>query len=162
MQSEAAVDSIVRDVAVAALLLSGILAGLSLDKVIVQLPARRRMGAVAYAGYARAADLGNGVVFYAVVGIAAAVLTVVAFGLTLTRSTPETVRVLLGAGAGLSVLHSAATGRAAPMMFRIGRAEDTKAILEPLLTRFARWSAVRAALQVATFVVLVAAVTAGT
>ena len=51
-------DSIVRDVAVAALLLSGVLAGLSLDKVIVQLPARHRMGAVAYAGYARAADLG--------------------------------------------------------------------------------------------------------
>ena len=48
-------DSIVRDVAVAALL-SGVLAGLSLDKVIVQLPARHRMGAVAYAGYARAAD----------------------------------------------------------------------------------------------------------
>jgi hypothetical protein len=67
------VDSIVRDVAVAALLLSGVLAGLSLDKVIVQLPARHRMGAVAYAGYARAADLGNGVVFYALVGIAAAV-----------------------------------------------------------------------------------------
>jgi hypothetical protein len=67
------VDSIVRDVAVAALLVSGVLAGLSLDKVIVQLPARHRMGAVAYAGYARAADLGNGVVFYALVGIAAAV-----------------------------------------------------------------------------------------
>jgi hypothetical protein len=39
-------------------------------------------------------------VFYAVAGIGAAVLTVTAFGLALTRSTPETVRVLLGAGAG--------------------------------------------------------------
>jgi hypothetical protein len=111
------VDPIVRDTAVAAVLLSGILAGLSLDKVIVQLPARRRMGAVGYPGYARAADLGNGVVFYAVAGIGAAVLTVAAFGLALARGTPE--------------------------------------------TRFARWSAVRAALQVATFVVVVAAVTAG-
>jgi len=110
------VDPIVRDTAVAAVLLSGILAGLSLDKVIVQLPARRRMGAVGYPGYARA-DLGNGVVFYAVAGIGAAVLTVAAFGLALARGTPE--------------------------------------------TRFARWSAVRAALQVATFVVVVAAVTAG-
>jgi hypothetical protein len=161
MQPEVAVDSIVQDVTVAALLLSGVLAGLSLDKVIVQLPARRRMGAVGYAGYARAADLGNGVVFYAVVGIAAAVLAVAAFGLALTRSAPETVRVLLGTGAGLSVLHSAATGRAAPVMFRIGRAGDTEAVLEPLLTRFARWSAVRAALQAATFAVLAAAVTAG-
>jgi len=55
-------------VVVAALLFDGILAGLSLDKVIVQLPARHRMGVVGYAGYARAADLGNGMVFYAVVG----------------------------------------------------------------------------------------------
>jgi hypothetical protein len=155
------VDSIVRDAAVAALLLSGVLAGLSLDKVIVQLPARHRMGAVAYAAYARAADLGNGVVFYAVTGIAAAVLTAAAFGLALARSTPETARVLLAVAAGLSVLHSAATGRAAPLMFRIGSAGDAKAVLEPLLARFARWSAVRTALQAATFVVLAAAVTAG-
>jgi hypothetical protein len=46
-------------------------------------------------------------------------------------------------------------------MFRIGQAEDTEAVLEPLLTRFARWSAVRAALQAATFLVLAAAVAAG-
>lgn len=61
----------------------------------------------------------------------------------------------------MSVLRSAATGRAAPVMFRIGQAEDTEAVLEPLLTRFARWSAVRAALQAATFLVLAAAVAAG-
>ena len=68
----------------------------------------------------------------------AAVLTVGAFGLALARSTPETGRVLLAVAAGLSVLHSAATGRAAPLMFRIGRAEDAEAVLEPLLARFAR------------------------
>jgi purine-cytosine permease-like protein len=58
------------------------------------------MGAVGYARHARAADLGNGVVFYATVGIAAAVLTVAAFGLALTRGTSETACVLPGAGAG--------------------------------------------------------------
>jgi hypothetical protein len=58
----------------------------------------------------------------------------------------------------LAVLHSGATGKAAPAMFRIGKAEDTDAAVEPLLTRFARWSALRAALQVATFGVMVAAV----
>ena len=67
-------------VAVAALAADGLLAGLSLDKVIVQLPARRRIGVVAYAGYARSADLGNGVAFYALIGVSAAVLTVAAFG----------------------------------------------------------------------------------
>lgn len=74
------VDAVVTGVAVAALAADGLLAGLSLDKVIVQLPARRRIGVVAYAGYARSADLGNGVAFYALIGVSAAVLTVAAFG----------------------------------------------------------------------------------
>ena len=145
----------------AALLMGGILAGLSLDKVIVQLPARRRLGAVGYARYARAADLGNGVVFYAIVGVGAAALTVAAFGIALAVNASATVRLLLGAAAVLSVLHSAVTGRAAPTMFRIGQAPDTPEALEPLLSRFARWSAVRAVLQVSTFVVVAAAIITG-
>jgi hypothetical protein len=44
------------------------------------------------------------------------------------------------------------------MMFRIGRAEDTQATLEPLLTRFARWSAARAIAQTATLIVVAVAV----
>jgi hypothetical protein len=55
------VDAAVTGVAMAALVADGTLAGLSLDKVIVQLPARRRIGVTAYAAYARAADLGNGI-----------------------------------------------------------------------------------------------------
>lgn len=152
---------IVRDVAVAALVLNGLLAGLSLDKVIVQLPARRRMGAVRYAGYARAADLGNGVAFYSLIGVPAALVTIATSVLAVTRHASPSVSALLGVGAVLSVLHSAATGRAAPTMFRIGKAEDTESALEPLLTQFAKWSALRAALQVATFAVVVAAVVAG-
>jgi hypothetical protein len=152
-------DSIVETAAVAAMAGGGIVAGLSLDKVIVQLPARHRMGPVAYARYARAADLGNGVVFYGAVGVGAAVLTLATFGLAVVRHAPNSVIALLAAGAALAVLHSGATGKAAPAMFRIGKAEDTDAALEPLLTRFARWSALRAALQVAAFGVMVAAVT---
>ena len=40
-------DAAVTGVALAALVADGILAGLSLDKVIVQLPARRRIGVTA-------------------------------------------------------------------------------------------------------------------
>jgi hypothetical protein len=54
------------------------------------------------------------------------------------------------------------TGRAAPVMFAIGRAGDDPAALAPLLSRFARWSAARAAAQAATFIVVAAAVAAGT
>jgi hypothetical protein len=111
--------------------------------------------------YARAADLGHGVAFYAAVGVSVAVLTLAAFGVALAAGVPHAVGILLGVAALLTVLHSAATGRAAPTMFRIGQADDNEAALEPLLTRFARVSLVRAALQVAAFLVVVAALTAG-
>ena len=145
-------DGVVAGVTLAALAADGLLAGLSLDKVIVQLPARRRIGAVAYAAYARSADLGNGVAYYAVVGVGAAALTIAAFAAAAARGSSGTVTGLLAGAAALSVLHSIATGRAAPTMFKIGRAEDTQAALAPLLARFARWSAARAALQAATLI----------
>lgn len=145
-------DTVVTGVTLAALVADGLLAGLSLDKVIVQLPARRRIGAVAYAAYARSADLGNGVAFYAAVGVGAALLTLAAFAVAAAQGSSGSVTGLLATAAALSVLHSVATGRAAPTMFRIGTAENTQAALEPLLARFARWSAARAALQAATLV----------
>ena len=44
----------------AAAVVTGLLAGVSLAKSIVQLPARHRMGIVEFAAFSRAADLGNG------------------------------------------------------------------------------------------------------
>jgi hypothetical protein len=69
---------------------------------------------------------------------------------------------LLAAGAVLSATHRAVTGRAAPAMSQIGRAGDAEAALAPLLARFARWSAVRAAIQAATLIVVAIGVSAGT
>src|SRR5215813_3367792 len=57
---------------------NGILAGASLDQSIKQLPARHRIGMVAFSAYSCAADLGNGVVWYAIIGIGAAALTIAA------------------------------------------------------------------------------------
>jgi hypothetical protein len=156
------VDAAVTSVAMAALVADGILAGLSLDKVIVQLPARRRIGVTAYAAYARAADLGNGIAFYPAVGVGAAVLTLAAFAVAAGQGAPRAVTGLLAAAALLSLAHSAMTARAAPTMFQIGRAGDDQAALAPLLARFARWSAARAAAQTATLIVVAIAVALGT
>jgi len=46
--------------------------------------------------------------------------------------------------------------------FQIGRAGDTEEALTPLLTRFARWSEARAAVQTATLIVVATAIAAGT
>jgi hypothetical protein len=48
-------------VVLAAVAANGLLAGASLDQSVKQLPARKRIGAVAYSVYAEAADLGNGI-----------------------------------------------------------------------------------------------------
>ena len=56
----------------AATLATGLLAGASLDQSVKQLPARHRIGVAAYARYSQAADLANGVPFYATLGLAAA------------------------------------------------------------------------------------------
>ena len=116
----------------------------------------------AYAAYARAADLGNGIAFYAAAGVGGAVLTLAAFGTAAGLAAPAAVTGRPAAAAVLTLAHSAMTGRAAPVMFAIGRAGDDPAALALLLSRFARWSAARAAAQAATFIVMAAAVAAGT
>src|SRR5262245_9604934 len=62
----------------AATIVTGLLAGTSLDKAVVQLPARRRMSIHGFANFSRANDLGNGLFMYPAMGILAALLTMIA------------------------------------------------------------------------------------
>ena len=72
---------------------NGLLAGLNTDTALVKLPARRRIGAVAYATFARGNDLGNGLVVYPLVGIGAVLLTVLATVVSYIERSP--IEVLL-------------------------------------------------------------------
>ncbi|HEV2460471.1 MAG TPA: hypothetical protein VGS80_19115 [Ktedonobacterales bacterium] len=139
---------------VAATALNGLLAGLSFDGALVKLPARRRIGAVAYAIFARGNDLGNGLWVYPATAISAAVLTIVAAIVAYVEHAPATLLVPLSIAALMSIAHFLTTSRAAPIMLRVGRTPDDEALLAPPLDRFARWSEVRAALQVLTFFVM--------
>jgi len=60
----------------------------------------------------------------------------------------------------LSVLHSFATTRAAPVMLSIKDAPNDEALLASKLDRFARWHTVRATFQVLTFFALLWALVA--
>jgi hypothetical protein len=140
----------------------GVLAGASLDQVLKQLPARHRLGVRAFSAYSRAADLANGVVWYAALGIGGAVLTLVAAGWALALALPpgQSLPVLLAGG--LAIAHSLTTARAAPINWsqRAAAAMDDEVALAAIFRRFARWSAVRASLQLATFLVMVWALAA--
>jgi hypothetical protein len=133
---------------------NGLLSGLNVDTALVKLPARRRIGAVAYATFARGNDLGNGLIVYPLLGLGAALLTVLATALAAIIRSPMEVVLPLALASLFSLLHTAATTRAAPVMLSIRDIPDDEAILTAKLDRFARWHAIRAIFQVLAFFVL--------
>jgi hypothetical protein len=134
--------------------MNGLLSGLNVDTALVKLPARRRIGAVAYAAFARGNDLGNGLVVYPIWGIGAVLFTVLATAIAYLAHFSMGLLLLLSLASLLSLLHTFATTRAAPIMLSIKDAPDDEALLSVKLDRFARWHAVRATFQVLTFFVL--------
>ncbi len=127
-----------------------ILGGAGVDRVLVGLPARRRLGSVAYAQYACATDLGNGLILYPLLGIGGPLLTWAALALALRQRAPAPVLRPLAAASVLCVLHTVTTSQAAATMLRVGRSRDQETELAPLLDRFAAWSLPRAVLQALT------------
>lgn len=139
----------------------GLLAGASLDQSIKQLPARHRIGPVAYSTYSRAADLGPGIAWYATLGVGSAVLTVATAGVAWRRRRPARCARSLYAAAVLAVLHSLVTARAAPITISQRHVVDDPAALARVFDRFARWQALRAMLQLATFGLMLRALARG-
>jgi hypothetical protein len=133
---------------------NGLLAGLNVDTGLVKLPTRQRIGAVAYAAFARGNDLGNGLVVYPILGLGAALLTVLATLFAFVSHARMEILLLLSLATLLSLLHTFATTRAAPLMLSIKDAPDDEGLLRVKLNRFARWHTVRASFQVLTFFVL--------
>jgi len=140
--------------AIVATALDGLLAGASLDQSIKQLPARRRIGAIAYSVYARAADLGAGIVWYAALGIGAAMLTIVTAIIALVQVAPKSVALPLYLAAAASLAHSFATSRAAPIMLSQRGVADNEIALKAIFDRFERWQTIRAILQAVTFALM--------
>jgi hypothetical protein len=136
---------------IAAVAFNGILTGASLDQSIKQLPARRRIGVIAFSAYSRTADLGNGIVWYAIIGAGAALFTIGAAVSAYLQVAPAAAAIPLYLAALTSLLHSFTTTQAAPTLFRVRRVKDDAAQLTMIFDRFERWQTLRAALQLATF-----------
>jgi hypothetical protein len=142
---------VARILLIAAVAFNGILTGASLDQSIKQLPARRRMGVIAFSAYSRAADLGNGIVWYAIIGVGAALFTIGAAVSAYLHVAPAAMAIPLYLAALTSLLHSFTTSQAAPTLFRLRQVKDDAAQLTVIFDRFERWQTLRAALQLATF-----------
>jgi hypothetical protein len=138
----------------AATLANGLLAGASLDQSVKQLPARHRIGVEAYSEYSKAADLGNGIAWYATLGIGGALLTLIAAGVAFSGKVGANNISALTVVIVLTVAHSVMTTLAAPTNFSQRKATGDPVRLEAIFQRFEQLQTVRATLQ---FLTLLAA-----
>jgi hypothetical protein len=134
---------------IAAVAANGLLSGASGDQSVKQLPARRRIGAVAYSDYSRAADLGNGVAWYAVLGIGTALLSAVTAIVVLARH-PDGAQVVAAVALLVATVgHMAVTGVAAPTNISQRRHVGDETALLGLFNRFEKLQTVRWTLNLA-------------
>jgi hypothetical protein len=122
----------------------GLRAGAGTFRALLDLPARTRVGPLAFADFSRATDLSTaGVVYYAVFGIGGALLTALTWLLARRGQAPAVVRRLLATSALASLLVLVLTTQAAPLMWRVGSAPPDPALLRSLLDRFTAWTMAR-------------------
>ncbi|HEV2482056.1 MAG TPA: hypothetical protein VGS79_20465 [Puia sp.] len=122
--------------------LTGLLCGASLDQSIKQLPARHVIGTIAFSAYARAADLKNGVPWYAILGIGAALASIATAILAYTHHSPGTVALPLYLGGLFALCHSLCTSQAAPLYHRQKKTNDAEA-LRNIFNKFERIQTIR-------------------
>ncbi len=137
-------------ISVLATFLNGLLTGASLDQSIKQLPARHKLGSVVFSKYARAADLGNGVLFYGTLGIGAALTTISAAILTVTTNNLLVNRSFIIVAAVFSVLHSLITTQAAPLYHSQRKVSDEKTLTQ-IFNNFEKWQTLRSPFLLITF-----------
>lgn len=122
--------------------LTGLLCGASLDQSIKQLPARHVIGTIAYSAYAKAADLKNGVPWYAILGISAALASIATAILAYTHHTPGTIALPLYLGGAFALCHSFCTAQAAPLYHRQKKIDDAEA-LRNIFNKFEKIQTIR-------------------
>lgn len=145
---------------VTAVVVHGLVAGISFDVALVKLPTRKRIGVIAYARFARGNDMGNGIVVYPAVAILGLVLVAAATLTAYFMHRRDTVMLPLFAACVGTIVHFLCTAKAAPNMLSLKKAPDDEPFIARKLDAFATWHAYRALFQFLTFLALVWALVA--
>ncbi len=131
---------------------SGLLAGMNIDRSFVAMPAWQQIGANSWAEFSRHADLGNGLILYPLEAFGGALLTLAAaIMFHFDRSAPRKAIVPLYAAVLFAAGGLALTVKAAPIMLGI-RDLSHPAALRQAFEGFWYWGNLRAASQVLAFV----------
>ena len=113
---------------VAATLVSGILAGGVVDRIVVGGPAWHELGVEAWAAYSRHADLGNGLVAYPLEAIGGALLIIfAAVSNYFDRDAGPMTTVPLFCAVVFSLVGLVLTAKAAPIMLGLAAAQSPSA-----------------------------------
>ena len=147
------IDTLAAVLAVASTAAHGLLAGLNVDRSVVQMPAWRRVGASGWADFSRHADLGPGRALYPAEGICSMLL---AIGMSVAFHADAAVSPRARAAANvvvaLSVLGILVTVKAAPFMLRLRKTDLDSAAVSEAFRGFHRWGSLRAVFQCLAFV----------
>ncbi|HEY8181757.1 MAG TPA: hypothetical protein VII32_05920 [Thermoanaerobaculia bacterium] len=138
-----------RRLALAATAFGGVLAGINVDRMIVQFPALRTLGPETWGNYSRNADLAaTGMTLYPLVGIGHAALSVAT---AIAASRDRRSRTAAITAAGLALGGMALTFKAAPFMLSVRKIGNDTVVLERARRGFNYWSRIRAACQIGAF-----------
>jgi hypothetical protein len=131
--------------------LSGLLAGASADRYLVQVPAWRRLDPMIWAEHSRHADLGNGRFWYPILAFGACGFSVTAaVGVARHAVAVPGLAGPVYLAAIASVLGLGMTALAAPQLLRLRRPRD-RATTEASFRAFHAWGLIRARLQILAF-----------
>jgi hypothetical protein len=139
------------DLIVGATALSGLLAGASADRYLVQVPAWRRLDPMVWAEHSRHADMGNGRFWYPLLAFGATGLSVAAaIGVYRRAVVPRGLAEPVYLAAVASVLGLTMTVLAAPQLLRLRKPRD-RATTEASFRAFHAWGLIRAVFQILAF-----------
>jgi|SRR5450631_1472325 len=142
-----------RKLLAAATLASGLLAGMSVDRTVVTMPAWSQIGALGWAAFSRHADLGNGLFLYPAEAILAALLVCgSAASLTIESNGWARMASQLYCAVALTLGALLITVKAAPLMLGIQYLNDPVS-LQRAFEGFYFWGNLRAACHVLAFIV---------
>jgi hypothetical protein len=129
---------------VLATVIDGLFAGIALQKLVVELPARKKIGTVAFVRYFRASDLENGRFIYPPFVIVGFLLKGLIFilaeqaGFSINMLIPLVLAIAFNVGILIM------TAFAAPQMINVRKIEDKEELLSPKLEKFVTYSFPRA------------------
>jgi hypothetical protein len=139
----------------AATLAGGLLAGLNVNRALVEMPAWQHTGAIPWANFSRHADLSTvGALFYAIGAFAGAILSI---GTALSfrgrsHGQPHSAAIPIYGAVPMAIGGLLITTQAAPIMIGVRDLGDDAMALQQALNGFQFWGNIRGVFQVLAFV----------